>query len=207
METLLELVLDLYGPAPYILIFSVLLACGLGLPIPEDVTLFVAGVLAYYGVCNLKAIILLSLAGVVVGDSFMWWLGNRYGRKLASTRFFSRILTPQRLDQVATRLNAAKGERLLFAARFMPGLRAPIFFTSGTLHVPYWKFVAYDGSAALLSVPAIIYAIYAFGDALDQVITVIKRVEHGILGVIALGIAVIVGKWFWKKRKGAESRA
>ena len=206
METLLELVLDLYGPAPYLLIFGVLLACGLGVPIPEDVTLFVAGVLSYYGVCELGWTIAISMAGVIIGDSFMWWLGHRYGRVLASHPAFSRVLTPARLDAVSERLNAAKGERLLFAGRFMPGLRAPIFFSAGTLHVPYWKFILYDGSAALLSVPAIILAIYSFGDELDRVIQVIKRVEHGIVAVILLGVLLLVGKWYWKKRKEARAQ-
>ena len=61
----------------------------------------------------------------------------------------------------------------------MPGLRAPIFFSAGTLHLPYRIFVFYDGFAALISVPTIIGAVFYFGDELDKVVRVIQRIEHG----------------------------
>lgn len=201
METLLDLLLDFYGPTPYFLVFGILLACGLGLPVPEDVTLFAAGVLAYYGVCGLWQIVLISLFGVVIGDSFMFMLGAKYGRRLTRFRLFKNVLSEDRLDAVALKLKAAKGERLLFAARFMPGLRAPFFFTAGVLHVPYRKFLFYDGTAALLSVPAIIGAVYYFGDTLDRVVGVIKNIEHGIIFVIAAGLIFIGAKWCWKRGK------
>ena len=43
-------------------------------------------------------------------------------------------------------------------ARFMPGLRAPIYFTAGTVGVKFHTFLFYDGLAALVSVPAIVPA-------------------------------------------------
>ena len=44
---LFEFFVDSSGWAPYLIAFGVLLACGVGVPIPEDITLFAMGYLAY----------------------------------------------------------------------------------------------------------------------------------------------------------------
>ena len=60
--------------------------------------------------------------------------------------------------------------------------------------------------AALVSVPAIIYSVYYFGDFLESVVKWIKKVEGGIVGVILIGIAFLVFRWWWKKRKEARKK-
>lgn len=200
MDTLLDLLLNFYGPMPYFLVFGILLACGLGLPMPEDVTLFAAGLSAYYGLTNLWLIILISYIGVILGDSIIFFLGATYGRKLTQKWFFHKVLPDERLNVVKQRFHS-KGNSLIFAARFMPGLRAPIYFSAGTLHLPYRIFLFYDGLAAFLSVPTIIGAVYYFGDELDQVVRWIKRIEHSIFLVIAGVIVAVLAKWYLTHRK------
>jgi len=203
MDFLLDALLDFYGYEPYLILFGILLACGLGLPIPEDITLIVAGALVYYRVCTLEGAILVGMVGVLVGDSFMFWLGRHYGRKLTKKWIFHKLLPDERLDAVGKLLNE-RGDKLLFAARFMPGLRAPLFFSAGVLHLPYRKFLIYDGSAALLSVPAIIGVTYTFGDQLDSAVSLVKRAEYGILTLILLVITMVVVKWWWAKKKKSQ---
>ena len=200
MDRLVDFLLNFYGPTPYFLILGILLACGLGLPIPEDITLFAAGLLAYYGLCNLGLIVLISLFGVLAGDLTIFWLGSKYGRKLTKKWFFHKLLPDDRLDSVSRKFKQ-KGEKLLFAARFMPGFRAPIYFSAGVLHVPFRKFVLYDGLAALVSVPLIISAVYFFGDNLDQVVRWIQRIEHGILFVVAGVLMAVMAKWYITHRR------
>ncbi len=200
MESLLNFLLGFYGPAPYFFVFGILLLCGLGLPIPEDITLFVAGMLSYYGVTSLITMIIISFVGVLLGDSIIFALGAFYGRKMAQKWPFSRFLTPERLTEVKKRFHK-RGNKLIFAARFMPGLRAPIFFSAGTLHLPFRVFFFYDGMAALISVPTIIGAVYYFGDEVDHVIRVIQKIEHGIAFVILAIFSLLVFKWYWSRRK------
>ena len=69
MDLLVDFLLNFYGPTPYLLIFGILLLCGFGLPIPEDITLFAGGLLAYYGVVDLSVMTFVAFLGVMVGDS------------------------------------------------------------------------------------------------------------------------------------------
>ncbi len=204
MDFLVDFLLNFYGPTPYFLIFGILLLCGLGLPIPEDVALFAAGLLAYYGISNVYWMIGVCLVGVLLGDSIVFFLGAKFGRKLTKKWIFHKLLPDDRLDAMRVRLKE-KGDRFLFAARFMPGLRAPVFFSAGVLHVPYRRFIIYDGAAALISVPLIIGAVYIFGDELDHVVRVIKRVEHGIVFVILAVILAILAKWYITHRRLRQS--
>lgn len=193
-------IVEFYGPTSYLLIFGVLMVCGLGLPIPEDIVLFAAGLFSYYGVSNLWLMIAVSFLGVMVGDGIIFWLGHHYGRKLTKKWIFHKLLPDDRLNAVQRKFHQ-RGNPLIFMARFMPGLRAPIFFSAGALHLPYRIFIFYDGVAALLSVPAILGAVYYFGDELDEVVETIKRVENGIVLIIVAFILAIIAKWYVTHRR------
>lgn len=188
------------GPIPYLAIFLILLACGLGIPIPEDITLFAAGILTYYGVCDIWVMILVCFLGVMIGDSFVFWLGHHYGKRLLKKWPFRLFLNEDKIQSIREKLHKNAG-KLLFAARFMPGVRSTVFFTTGLLHLPYRNLLIYDGLAALISVPAIVYSVYYFGDLLEHVIHWIKKVEGGILAVIVLAILFFVARHFYKKKR------
>lgn len=200
MDSLVDFLLNFHGYTPYFIVVGILLLCGLGLPIPEDITLFAGGLLAYYGVTEVWMMMGVALVGVILGDSIIFLLGHKFGRKITKKGIFHRLLPDDRLDAVKVKFHA-RGNKLIFAARFMPGLRAPIFFSAGTLHLPYRVFLFYDGLAALLSVPAIIGAVYYFGDHLEQVVRYIQTAQHGILGVIIVMILLMAAKWFISHRK------
>jgi membrane protein DedA with SNARE-associated domain len=200
MDRILDFLLNFYGPTPYFFIFGILLACGLGFPMPEDIILFAGGLSAYYGLTNLWVVILVAYLGVILGDSLTFFLGAVYGRKLTKKWIFHKLLPDERLNAARNKIHKS-GNKLIFSARFMPGLRAPLYFCAGTLHLPYRIFLFYDGFAALLSVPAIIGAVYYFGDRLDWVVRVIQKIEHSIVLVISVIVLTIFGKWYLTHRR------
>lgn len=206
MEGFAAVILDLGGVLPYFLVLGILLACGLGLPVPEDITLVVAGLAAYYGSAHIGVMIAVCFVGVLLGDSFAYMLGKRYGLSIAQHRFLARIFSPERIDGVES-LFHSKGNRILFVARFMPGLRALVFFTAGTVRVPYRVFILYDGMAALLSVPAVVFGAYYFGDEFDYFLRVVRSVGHGALAIGLLIIGAAVFRWSLSRRRRCTALA
>lgn len=204
MEKLIDFFLNFYGPVPYFLVFAILLACGLGLPIPEDLTLIAGGIISYYGISNVWIMIGVSFLGIMLGDLLMFWLGAKYGRKITQFWFFRKFLPEERLEQVKVKFHRW-GNKLIFGARFMPGFRAPVFFTAGMLHLPIRVFLFYDGLAALMSVPAIVLTVFYFGDQVDLVIKRIQRVEYGIISVIITLILFFAVKYYWGRRKARRA--
>jgi membrane protein DedA with SNARE-associated domain len=200
VDFFVDFLLSLSGPGPYLIVFLVLLACGLGVPIPEDITLAVGGLMSYYGATDLGIMIVVCMVGVLLGDLTIYGLGWKYGRALTRVWFFKRFLSEDRLNAVQIRFQT-RGNIVLFFARFMPGLRAPIFFSAGTLRIPFRTFLACDGGAALISVPAIVAAVYFFGDEFDAVVRLIRRVEHGILFVVLGAATLMLAKYYFSRRK------
>ena len=141
----------------YYAVFGILLLCGMGLPVPEDITLVTAGIISALGTGNVHLMVLVSYLGVMVGDSLMYGIGWHFGPHLRQKRWFAKLLTPERMDKVDY-MFCRYGNRLIFVARFLPGLRAPIYVITGiTRRVNYWQFAFMDGLAALLSVPLFVY--------------------------------------------------
>jgi membrane protein DedA with SNARE-associated domain len=184
------------GQFTYVGIVLLLLAGGFGLPLPEDIPLLAGGYLAGKGVVELELLIPLCLFSVLLGDSALWFLGRRYHWALSKLPFIGRFLSPERLIR-ARQMLADHGGKFLFAARFMPGLRAVCFATAGALEVPYWKLLVYDGAAALVSVPTLILLAWYFGERIEKWI---MSAQLGIAGVIGVAVVIVAFKLYRSRR-------
>lgn len=175
-------------------LFTVLIAAGFGLPLPEDIPLIVAGLIVRHthgpDVQALLLMMLTGVAGVMIGDSCLFFLGRRYGAGVVEKRWFRKIAKPWLLEKARDKFEH-HGAKILFVARFMPGIRAVMFLTAGVFRVPYWKLLAFDGSAALFSVPAWIWAGWYFSEKIRVVF------DSARIGSIVLGAILILGLIGW----------
>lgn len=199
----MEFLIEFFSSYGYWAVFLVLLACGFGLPIPEDVTLVSGGVISGLGYTNVHTMLVVSMLGVLVGDSTMYWLGRIYGEKIRQFPFICNIITEERYKMVQERFEK-QGNRLLFLARFLPGLRAVVYLVSGiTRRVSFLRFVLVDFFAAIISVPIWVYLGDYGAQNIDWLHHQIKNGQHIIFGILAL-IALWVGlKWYRKNKKSA----
>jgi membrane protein DedA with SNARE-associated domain len=188
-----------YGTYSYFVILAVLLACGFGLPLPEDITLVAAGILAARNIIDFNSAVALCMIGVLLGDGIVFGLGSRYGTRLRNTKFFS-IIIPERRDAAVKAVLQKYGDKVIFMARFMPGLRTPIFFATGSYHVSFWKFLFLDGFAALISVPLWVYVGFLFGSNLEELEKVVRKAQFGIYTALAFLIVLFISAYFLKKR-------
>src|SRR5207249_10111523 len=62
----------------------------LGLPVPEETILAVAGYAAWRGILWLPAVVALGTVSAILGDNLGYWLGRRYGREVIA-RYGRRI--------------------------------------------------------------------------------------------------------------------
>ena len=211
METsFLDLFLDkfssLEGIQAYAAIFGVLLACGLGLPIPEDITLITAGYLAYLENIDVYAAIGIGLWGVLTGDFTIFMLGRVFGKHFFDLPGVRLIFNKQRVAYAQTKLKK-NARQVVFVARFLAGLRAPIYLSAGTLHViTPGLFVLLDGLAAMISVPLIIYLGFYFGDEINIGLHYIRRAEHYIvIGLAVIGLIFVIRYVYKKLRENVET--
>ncbi|MBI5544378.1 MAG: DedA family protein [Deltaproteobacteria bacterium] len=179
------------GAGAYGLVLAVLLACGLGVPLPEDVALITGGFLVYTGAARLEVMIAIAFVGILGGDSFAFMLGRYLGDRLTRAWPFRLIITPAKRGKVEG-LFARYGEKIVMAARFMPGVRAVTYFSAGAAGMRYWRFVAFDGIAALVSAPVFVLLGWYFGGKIEWLIGAVRRGQGAVLGLLAAVVAVII---------------
>ncbi|ATB48099.1 DedA family protein [Corallococcus macrosporus] len=202
-ELLTNLLGDSQGFFAYATVFGILVACGLGVPLPEDISLILGGFLAHKGAANLSVMMVVGFAGILVGDSLIYLAGRRLGGRLGregSGGFFARIVTPEKRAKVEG-LFGKHGHKVVCIARFMPGVRAVTYFTAGSVGMSYWRFIFWDGLAALLSAPVFIWLGFHFGGELDTMIAKFKEGQFAVMGVLAVAA---VGYFVWRRRQAAQ---
>jgi membrane protein DedA with SNARE-associated domain len=202
-QFLTNLITQTEGLAAYGLVFGVLVACGLGVPLPEDVSLITGGFLAYLGAADLPIMIAVGFAGILCGDTIIFFAGRRIGSQVGrGGGFFGRIVTSEK-RAIVERLFARHGEKIVMVARFLPGVRAVTYFTAGSARMKYLRFILWDGLAALGSAPLFVYLGYHFGDELERLVRAIRRGETAVIIVV---VAALVALIVIKRRRNRAAR-
>lgn len=196
---------QLFAVHGYLAVFVVLLACGFGVPIPEDVSLVAGGIIAGLGFADVRIMVAVGLAGVLIGDASVFLIGRHLGTRALRLRWVARLLTPRRYAQVQAKFDRY-GNRLMFVARFLPGLRTAVFLTAGmTRRVSFGRFLLLDGFAATISVPVWIWLGYYGAENREWLIAWIKRGQGGI--AIAAVLAIVLAGWFfWLRARRRRER-
>ena len=184
VEGLGELVTGYITRFNYLGAFVVLLLCGVGLPLPEEVTLVACGYLMHEGVVEFWRVSAICSAAILLGDSIPYWLGRIYGMRALQGRFVRRILHPERFARLEDKFKS-HGLWATFVLRFMPGARIAGYFLVGTMKMSYGRFLLIDGLGVAVSVPSSIWAAsYAAGKLAEG--------GHSGIGKLLILIAIVV---------------
>jgi membrane protein DedA with SNARE-associated domain len=181
-----------------IILYMVLTGCGF--PMPEEVAIIAGGALAANGQLHWGLTLGSLLIGAQLGDCVMYYIGYHFGRRLLEqNRFWNRLITPEREKKVEELLKK-HGIKVLLGARFLVGLRGPMYITAGILKVPFRWFVLADLFCATLVVTIFFALSYFYG---AQVVKAIHQGE-GWLTIAVVTAAIIaggIGLWWYLRRK------
>lgn len=188
----MDLLISIFSDYGYLAVFVMLLLCGFGLPIPEDITLVAGGIIAGLGYADVHTMFAVCMAGVLIGDGIMFTLGHHFGQRILAFAPVRRLVTPQRFAQVQEKF-VKYGNWVLFIARFLPGLRSPIFIVAGmSRRISIWRFILMDGLAASISVPVWVY-LGDYGAYNRQwLLDMISRGQAGIYSLLGISALIII---------------
>jgi membrane protein DedA with SNARE-associated domain len=197
---LLQQLTTIFAENGYAAVFIALMICGAGLPLPEDITLVAGGVIAGLGYANVHAMVALAMFGVLLGDSAIFMLGHHYGARILQWRFVARVLTPERYVKVQEKFDQY-GNRMLFFARFLPGMRTTVYLTAGTTHrVSFLRFLLIDTLAALISVPFWVYLGFFGADNHEWLVKWLHRGQSSLWVLVGVLLLTVLVLW-WKHRR------
>ena len=199
------MLLRLISQFTYAAIFGLLLAGGVGVPVPEELVQLTAGYLARRGVLLLGPAIVVTWVGLVTGDFLLFRLGRRHGPRVLDSRHVRRVLTPARRAFIERHF-ARHGVLTIMAARHASGFRLPVFAFAGASGVRSATFLLADGASALLSVPLVVSAGWYFAGHIEQLKKQIRLVELAVAAAVVAIFAVWVLVVRRKERRADPGR-
>jgi membrane protein DedA with SNARE-associated domain len=176
---------QLIGNFTYPGVFLVLLVSGMGVPIPEELPIAIAAMMARWDVMRWEGALLACMGGALAGDVLLYWLGRHFGRRILRWSIVRRVLTPVREARI---MDAYRhhGLKFLVVARLVMGLRSAAFLTAGLVRVPFLWFFLVDLVAVLVSVSLTFGVAYAVADSVAVAVARVRELQLWISGAVLL---------------------
>ena len=182
----------------YLIVGAIILLESMGVPLPGEITLVSASLLAATGVTSVWGVAVAASLGAIVGDSIGYAIGRRGGRALLERfgRRFPKHFGPPHLAR-AERIFEKWGVWAVFFGRFVALLRILAGPLAGALRVPYRKFLVANAAGGILWSFGTAFAIYYAGRAAEKYLRGFSW--------IALVVAVLfgVGTTLYLRRRAA----
>ncbi|MCC6671954.1 MAG: DedA family protein [Planctomycetes bacterium] len=192
--------LEFFENSPYLGVAVIFVLCGLGLPLPEEITLVAAGYICFKELAEWPRMMAVCALAILAGDLIPFFLGRVFGPRLLRLRPMRLLFHKRRLEKF-DKWFRRRGDLVIFFARFVPGIRVVAFFTAGTMKMGLVRFVLLDLLGVVLVVPLFVYIGVHFGSVIDLAIARIKQVERGILLATLAGVALALAWWWWRRRR------
>lgn len=188
------------------IIFGLLLLAGLNVPISEDLLLLTGGIISstcftdpsHFATFYLYFWIFL---GCWISAWEAYWVGRLLGPKLYHIKWFSRVITRKRIDQLHHYYEKF-GILTFIVGRFIPGgVRNALFMTSGLGKMPFMTFLARDGLACLISSSTLFYLGHLFGENHETLMRYFKKYELFVGSLAIIAIISIISIYLFNRKK------
>jgi membrane protein DedA with SNARE-associated domain len=189
----------------YAAVFLLVAIEGLGVPVPGETALLVAGALAGAGNLDIRIVIAVAAVAAIAGDSGGYWMGRRWGRALLDRWGHRFGLTAGRVAYL-DRFFHRYGILAVFFGRYQAVFRTYIGLFAGMARMPFGRFFVVRFASCI--VWAIIYGLVAY--YLGQQWGRVQAVLHGFgLASIAGGalLAAVAAIAFLARRRAQRARA
>jgi membrane protein DedA with SNARE-associated domain len=184
----------------YLILFLLLLGCGLGLPLPEDIPLVIAGWTISQGHMSWFIAPFVAWAGIVGGDICLYHIGRSYGLNIAKLPIIGHHVTRERIEHVEVWFKK-HGVWTVAVCRMVAGVRGAMVVAAGITKFNRLKFIIADSLAAVVSGGMFMVLGWWAGSNFEHYIAAAEKFERELgiaLGAIA---AILLAIYFWRRKK------
>jgi membrane protein DedA with SNARE-associated domain/rhodanese-related sulfurtransferase len=196
MESVANL-LEAYGS---LLVFAVVLAEQVGLPVPAIPAMMVAGALVADGRASLPALGAVCLSASVLGDSICFMIGRRFGWPVMKLLCGISLSPDSCVRQTSVHFQRWGGWTLVLG-KFIPGIGTIAPPLSGVMGMGWGRFLMLSSLGGALWAGVSIAAGLLFHEQINDVLGALEqygvRAGAALLALVALYVAF---KW-WERRK------
>jgi len=175
-------------------------------PIPSEFVLPFAGFLVAEGELSAPLVLVVTAAGGFVGTTAFYWLGMALGetRVRAFIARYGRYVLLRVADyDDALAFFQRHDAKVVFWARFVPGVRSLISLPAGVAGMRFGRFALYTLLGTVLWNGALLAAGWLLGERWEAVLDVVDRLEAFLW--VLLGVTV-VGWIVWQRNRRARAQ-
>ena len=183
---------DLIAHWGYLALFLLDVLGNIGLPVPEETILVLAGSMCWRGELHLLVVLVIAIVSAVGGDNIGYWLGHRWGRTSLERHASWLLGHPDRLAMMQDFVTR-RGALAVFIARFVPGLRFMAGPLAGALGMPFPRFFVANLLGAVTYVPIVVGLGYGIGYGLGEYVEQLRRLGHNVEGLVLVAALVFFG--------------
>jgi membrane protein DedA with SNARE-associated domain len=137
----------------YLLLFLVVLAEAVGMPVPAAVALVAGGAAAAAGTLNIFRVLFLALSAMLMGDTLLFILGRYMGWSLLG--LLCRLsVNPESCILRSAESFYKRGKTTLLVAKFIPGVNTMAPPLAGSMRMRPLQFLRFDCAGASLYILA-----------------------------------------------------
>jgi len=184
----------------YLLIFAVVLAESIGLPMPAALALVAGGAAAAAHNLNAPLVLLLAVGAMMIGDTFTFILGRQAGWALLG--FLCRLsMNPETCILRSAESFYKRGKITLLFAKFVPGINTMAPPLAGSMKMRPLQFFRLDLAGTCLYVGAYFSLGFIFRDFLASITRGFSTASHalGVILLAALFIYIVYRVWTYKR--------
>jgi membrane protein DedA with SNARE-associated domain/rhodanese-related sulfurtransferase len=183
----------------YSILFLLVFAEAIGLPVPAAIALLTAGGLSAKGTLHAAPAFSSAAAAMFIADTVMFLMGRYTGWWLLG--LLCRIsLNPEACILRSAQRFHRRGRVLLLIAKFIPGVNTMAPPMAGSMNMSYWQFVTLDSVGLLLYIGAYFGAGVLFSDVLGPLTSRYQQIGTVFgWGAAALAATYVVRRlvlWF-----------
>lgn len=186
----------------YLLIFVVVLAESMGLPMPAALALVAGGAAAASGTLRAPLLLVLAVIALLIGDILLFFLGRSMGWALLGV--LCRLsISPESCILRSAESFYKRGKVTLLFAKFIPGVNTMSAPLAGSMKMRFLQFLQLDLTGALLYVLAYGGLGFVFGDFLARITRGFQaagRVFGEVLFLAAV-VYIVYRIWLYQKNK------
>jgi membrane protein DedA with SNARE-associated domain len=176
----------------YWALFAFVAAESLGVPLPGETALIIAG--TYAGTThhlNPWLIFAVASAAAITGDNIGFWIGDKGGYRLAR-RYGSKVRLDERKLKAARYLFDRHGAKVVFFGRFVSILRTYAAFLAGTSRMRWRKFLPANAAGGIVWAGIYTAVSYLAGSWLERTSGTIDWILGGaaVIGIIVVWLLV-----------------
>jgi membrane protein DedA with SNARE-associated domain len=176
----------------YWVVFLLVMAESLGVPLPGETALIAAG--TYSGASHRLSpwlVFFVAGAAAVIGDNIGYLIGRVGGYRLA-VRYGPKVHLRQRELKVARYVFDRWGVLVVFFGRFVSVLRTYAAFLAGTSHMRWRTFLPANASGGLVWAAIYTAASYFAGKAVERASGTVTLVLGGVAVVVVIAVVFLV---------------